>query len=352
VAAVIDNRNLQSFLEEAEERGSVAEPALAALGVEHELDEAELEDLRLELEARGVEIVDAHEDEDAVDLDLTPSAADSAEALQLFMQQVGRYPLLRAHEEIVLAKRIERGDRAAKELMVNANLRLVVSLANRYRGRGVPFLDLIQEGTIGLNRAVEKFDWRKGYKFSTYGTWWIRQALQRAIANQGRTIRVPVHVQERLNKLRRVAGELQLKLGRPATIEELAAAAELEPQHVEEALGAPEAAVSLDQTIGLDGDGSFREVVADETAPDPEEDVDARLRRAAVRKCVANLPNDEARLLALRFGLTGDKPQTLAAAGRLLGFSLPRARRVERRALQRLAVELAEVVGEDFELAA
>ena len=348
MAAALDNANLQGFLESAEERGSVAETELAALGVEHELDEAELEELRLELDVRGVEIVDAAEDV----LDLTPSAADSAEALQLFMQQVGRYPLLRAHEEIVLAKRIERGDRDAKELMVNANLRLVVSLANRYRGRGVPFLDLIQEGTIGLNRAVEKFDWRKGYKFSTYGTWWIRQALQRAIANQGRTIRVPVHVQERLHKLRRVSAELQLQLGRPATLEELASAAEIEPQHVDEALGAPEAAVSLDQTIGVDGDGSFRELIADETAADPEEDAAVRLRGAAVRKCVANLPHDEGRLLALRFGLAGHEPQTLAAAGRALGLSLPRARRLERRALEHVAAELGELLGDDFELAA
>ena len=194
----------EPFLEEAEERGHVDESALEAFAVEHDLEEDDLGALRAELEARDVEIV-APEESDA-DVEPThiwePDAAiGTADALTLFMNRAGRYPLLTAAEEVALAKRVERGDRSAKERMINSNLRLVISIAKRYQGHGLSLLDLVQDGTIGLNRAVEKFDWRKGFKFSTYATWWIRQACQRAVANQSATIRVPVHVHERRIKI-------------------------------------------------------------------------------------------------------------------------------------------------------
>src|SRR5919201_2517998 len=209
---------VQAFIEDAEERGAVDESALEALAVDHELEDDELSALGAELDAREVDVVVPLPDEPHV----APASTDS---LTLFMNAAGRYELLTAADEVALAKRIERGDKAAKELMINSNLRLVVSIAKRYQGRDLPLGDLIQEGVIGLNRAVEKFDWRRGFKFSTYATWWIRQACQRAIANQSTTIRVPVHINERRLKLSRASTQLPATLGREATREELAEAA-------------------------------------------------------------------------------------------------------------------------------
>src|SRR5215208_1003185 len=216
-----------AFLQHAQDHGFVRLQELNAFQQEFELDEEAMASLRSALEEADVEI-----EEDTPELDLTPSTPTTTDSLQLFLNGIGRYKLLTADEEVALAKRIERGDRSAKEHMTNANLRLVVSLAKRYQGHGVPLLDLIQDGVIGLNRAVEKFDWRKGYKFSTYATWWIRQACQRAVANQSKTIRVPVHVHERRQKLNRASAELQAKLGREATVDELADATRLKVEHV------------------------------------------------------------------------------------------------------------------------
>src|SRR5204862_4857174 len=215
-----------------------------AFALEHELDEEGLNALRAELEAREVEIVQAEPEQESVAVDTDLSG--SVDSLTLFMNRAGRYQLLTAAEEVALAKRVERGDNAAKERMINSNLRLVVSIAKRYQGHDLPLMDLVQEGVIGLNRAAEKFDWRKGYKFSTYATWWIRQACQRAVANQSKTIRTPVHVQERRIKLNRASAELQAKLGREATPEELAQATRLKLEHVIEALDAVDS-VSLNQ---------------------------------------------------------------------------------------------------------
>jgi RNA polymerase primary sigma factor len=347
---------LQAFVDEAEDRGAIDEGALEALALEHDLDEDELERVADELRARGVELRSRDADETARDEAAEPEpdavAAEevtttvAGDSLQLFLNEVGRHTLLTAAEEVALAKRVERGDKVAKERMINANLRLVVSIAKRYRGHGVPFLDLIQEGTIGLNRAVEKFDWRRGYKFSTYATWWIRQAVQRAVANQAKTIRVPVHVHERRQRLGRAAARLQLELGRDATPEELAIATGLAQEHVDEALGAADASRSLNQAIGSDGDGELGDLVADATAADPSDEAHDSLRRQAVRVALDRLPERQRRILELRFGFDGES-KSLEAIGRELKLTRERVRQLERDALARLEVELAGVAAEE-----
>jgi RNA polymerase primary sigma factor len=261
------------------------------------------------------------------------------------MNEIGRYPLLTAAQEVALAKRVERGDRAAKERMINCNLRLVVHVAKRYRGHGVPFGDLIQDGVIGLNRAVEKFDYRKGFKFSTYATWWIRQAVQRSVAGQARTIRVPTHVHERRQTLNRHARKLETELGRPATPEELAKASGLKLQHVEEALSVPEARASLNSPVG-DDDGELGDLFADENADDPEELAEDALRSLAVREALAQLPERERRILELRFGIDGE-PKSLEAIGAELGLTRERIRQLETQALARLTNDLGALAPEE-----
>ena len=329
------NDELNVFIEHAEEGGFVAERELAAIAAEHDLDDDELAGLRAELEARGVEI-QADEAELELELTVDPSAAGTTDALTMFMNQIGRHPLLTAAEEVELAKRVERGDRQAKERMINSNLRLVVSIAKRYQGHDLPLLDLIQEGVIGLNRAVEKFDWRRGYKFSTYATWWIRQACQRAISNQSRTIRVPAHVNERQVKLGRARRRLELELGREPTVEELAEAAGLELMHAEEALSAVSVSASLNQAVGSDGDGELGDLFADPFAADPAEEAGDALRRREMRAALSKLPETERRVIELRFGFDGQQA-SLEAIGRELKISRERVRQLERDALARLA---------------
>jgi RNA polymerase primary sigma factor len=336
----IVEREFHVFVDEAEEAGAVDEATIEAFAVEHELEDHELDALRAELETRGVEVVRPRDGE----LDLTPAEAPmSTDSLTLFMNAAGRYELLTAAEEVALAKRIERGDAAAKERMINSNLRLVVSIAKRYQGHGVSLGDLIQEGVIGLNRAVEKFDWRRGFKFSTYATWWIRQACQRAISNQSTTIRIPTHVHERRVKLARARQRLEAAGASSPTVEDLAEASGLEPQHVEEALGAVEASVSLNQPVGSEGDAEYGELFADPAAADPVEEAADAMRRQAVHRALADLPERERRVLELRFGFDGEAA-SLEEIGRELGMSRERVRQVEQRALAALEGDLAAAV--------
>jgi RNA polymerase primary sigma factor len=336
---------VQAFIDDAEDRGAIDESALEAFAVDHDLDDDELTALRAELDAREVDVVTPVLDEPHV----APASTDS---LTLFMNAAGRYDLLTAADEVALAKRIERGDLAAKELMINSNLRLVVSIAKRYQGRDLPLGDLIQEGVIGLNRAVEKFDWRRGFKFSTYATWWIRQACQRAIANQSTTIRVPVHVNERRLKLSRAASQLQAKLGRDATREELAEAAGLSLQHVDEALDAADAPVSLNASVGSDGDAELGDLFSDPTAADPAEDAAESLKRQTVQQALARLPDRQRRIVELRYGFGGETT-SLEAIGKELGLTRERVRQLERDALDRLEHELdGAVTGDDLANAA
>jgi RNA polymerase primary sigma factor len=291
--------------------------------------------LRAECEAREIEIAPAPRPEAAApEVQLVPT-----DALTLFMNRAGRYPLLTAADEVALAKRIERGDAEAKERMINSNLRLVISIARRYQRQDMPLLDLIQEGVIGLNRAVEKFDWRRGFKFSTYATWWIRQACQRAISNQSETIRVPTHVHERRIKLARIGRELHGRLGRDPTREELAEATGYSLQHVDEALDAAAAPVSLNQTVGSEGDGELGDLFDDPTATDPAEAALDSVQRLAVRRSVAGLPELQRRVLELRFGFDGE-PASLEKIGKELGISRERVRQLERDAMEHLATEL------------
>ena len=339
---LFESEHVKALIERGEEHGGHLEATdLEAFVVEHDLGEEEAELLQRELEAHSIEIGATGEDAEAekesaakaqYEAEAVSGAADS---LQLFLADVGRHKLLTASEEVALAKRIERGDPVAKRKMIESNLRLVVSIAKGYRGLGVPFLDLIQEGTLGLNRAVEKFDWRRGFKFSTYATWWIRQSVQRAVANHARTIRVPVHVVERQQKLSRAARRLEVELGREATKEELAEATGLPIQHVDEALGAAHASVSLNQTVGADDEGELGDLFADREAADPFDEAEESLRRQSIRRALDALPERERRILELRFGFEGE-PWTREAIGHELDLTRERVRQLEGQALKRL----------------
>ena len=336
---LLESEGARTIVEAAEERGFVEPTDLEAFALEHDLADDEVEQLSRELEAIGLDVGEPKAEvvEKAAPAAPNPDAAfGSADSLQLFLADVGRHKLLTAAEEVTLAKALERGDPTAKRRMIESNLRLVVSIAKGYRGLGVPFLDLIQEGTLGLNRAVEKFDWRRGFKFSTYATWWIRQSVQRAVANHARTIRVPVHVVERQQKLGRAARRLEVELGREATKDELAEATGLPMQHVDEALGAAHASVSLNQTVGADDEGELGDLFADREAADPFDEAEESLRRQGVRRALDALPERERRILELRFGFEGE-PWTLEAIGHELDLTRERVRQLEAQALARLS---------------
>ena len=265
-----------------------------------------------------------------------PETSGSLDSLELFFRQARAHSLLTAAEEIELTKRIERGDLEAKNRMINANLRLVVSQARRYQGHGLPMEDLVQEGMLGLIRAVEKFDWRRGFKFSTYGTLWIRQAIQRGLQNSGRTIRLPVHVAQRQTKVRKVESELSVRLGREPTDEEIAVAAELTEEQVFEIRELSRNLSSLDQPVGDDGDVSLGELIPSDR-PEPVEEVAETMREQQVAAIVSRLPEPERDVIDLRFGLSGDEPQSVRQTGSRLGISPKQAAELEQSALRRLA---------------
>jgi RNA polymerase primary sigma factor len=260
----------------------------------------------------------------------------STDSLQLFLNEIGRVDLLTAAQEVELAKRIERGDHLAKQEMVEANLRLVVSIAKRYRNQGLPFLDLIQEGTIGLVRAAEKFDHRKGFKFSTYATWWIRQAVARALADKGRTIRMPAHVVEKLNKILRSERKLRAEQGREPTSADIAAELEMPIEEVEQIRRTSQAPVSLEKPVGDDDESEFGHFIEDENAPLPDEAAYTSLRDEALTKCLGSLSYRERRVLELRFGLNGEQPRTLDEVGHAFQVSRERIRQIENQSLKKL----------------
>ena len=349
---LMNEPRVRLMIESADDRGVLQEEELAAVAVDLDLDEEDLEALTTELSEQGVEIVPAGDaDPGAVAAARAAAAASAAEvaaagptdSLDRYLHEISRHPLLTKEDEQRLAKLVEQGDPIAKRRMIEANLRLVVSVAKRYRGHGVPFLDLIQEGTIGLVRAVEKFDWRRDLKFSTYATWWIRQAVQRAVANQSRTIRLPVHVSERVRRVDATRSALEARLGRDVTDDEVAAASGVAVPDVVDARALPRTA-SLHTPVGDDGDSEMGDMIADAVAPKADELVEESLRREMLVEGLAHLSERKRRILELRFGLDGGDPQNYDSIGRSVGLTRERVRQLEADALQQLAA-LNEIQG-------
>ena len=339
IETVLGSEDVRQLLETAEQTGgAVRQHELHEVLEPLELDALELEAFRQELEHRGIEIVeDERLPERPQPTQPQPILVETTtDALQLFLREAGRHPLLTAAQEVELSKRIERGDMQAKQRMIQSNLRLVVSIAKNYRNQGLPFLDLIQEGTLGLIRAVEKFDWRRGYKFSTYATWWIRQAVARALADKARTIRMPVHIVERLQKLNKAERLLWTQLGREPTLEEVAEEASLPIEQAREVKAAAHASTSLDQPVGEQEDAVFGDFVAGD-GPSPDEEVEVLLRRQALARALSALSDRERHVLILRYGLDNSDPRTLEEIGRCLDLTRERVRQIEGQALKRLA---------------
>jgi RNA polymerase primary sigma factor len=332
--------DLRVLLDVAEERGSVGQAEFNDLCEQLRLDPLELDAVYRELETRGIELLPDEvvapgpEPEPPAPLQVTWET--TTDALQLFLREAGRHELLTPAQEVALAKRIETGDREAKQAMIQANLRLVVSIAKNYRNQGLPFLDLIQEGTLGLIRAVEKFDWRRGFKFSTYATWWIRQAVARALADKARTIRMPVHIVERMQKMSRAERNLWAQLGREPTLEEIAGEANMTVQQALDVRAAARASASLDAPIGDSDDAVFGDLVAG-SGPLPDELVEDSLRSQLLAAALGSLPERHRLVIVLRYGLADADPKTLEQIGQRLGLTRERVRQIEVEALKRLA---------------
>ncbi|HEV2593091.1 MAG TPA: sigma-70 family RNA polymerase sigma factor [Gaiellaceae bacterium] len=327
------------LVEHGEEHGCVHMTELHEIVTRLEMEEEDVEALIERLESHGIELTDdcSRVTEEEVTYTNTQLASTTTDALQLFLNEAGRYKLLTAAEEVELAKGIERGDKRAKDLLINSNLRLVVSIAKKYQGHGLSLLDLIQEGIIGLIRAAEKFDWRKGFKFSTYATWWIRQAVQRGVANKARTIRIPVHIVEREQKISRAERDLVAKLERAPTDEEVCDAAKLPIKQVREVRAAARAVASLDKPVGEGDSASYGDLFASSEAQ-PDEQVEIELTEKALHAAVAQLSEREQQILTLRYGLNGaEEPKSLEEIGRILGVTRERVRQIEGEALRRLA---------------
>jgi RNA polymerase primary sigma factor len=313
-----------------------------------ELTKEQVEDFYTYLIDHSIELVEGvehkalpHEEppqpeEEKVAPTLDLSVEPSLDSLRLYLREIGKVPLLTADQEVTLAKRIERGDLAAKQHMIEANLRLVVSIAKGYLGRGLSFLDLIQEGSLGLIRAVEKFDYRKGFKFSTYATWWIRQAVTRAIADKARTIRIPVHMVEKLNKVVHIERQLVQRLGREPLPEEIAEELDIATHEVREILRMSQLPISLEKPIGEDEDSSLGDLVPDEQAESPFDTASLSLRREDVELALSALPDRERRVIELRYGLDGSQPFTLEEVGRAFGVTRERIRQIENNTLKKL----------------
>jgi len=338
---LMEEPRMRQVVERAQEKGQIENVELSGLVSDLDLSDEDVAQLRAELDELGVEIVSVREiDQPEAEQDAVAEAQwyapSTVDGLDLYLAQIGRTPLLTKHEEQQLAQRIEQGDEAAKRRMVEANLRLVVSIAKKYRGNGVAFLDLIQEGTIGLVRAVEKFDWRRDLKFSTYATWWIRQAVQRAVANQSRTIRVPVHVHDRIRKVDRARRTLEAKLGREPSAEEIAKESKLSVAEVNEADELRPKTISLQRPAGEDGDSELGDLIADTSSEDVTESVAGTMRNEALSRALDRLTPRMRKIIELRFGLAGGEPMLLEAVGREVGLTRERVRQLEAEAIAQL----------------
>jgi RNA polymerase primary sigma factor len=342
-----DVEELHKLVQDGTEKGFLSYDEIVAGLEEVDLSKEQIEDFYTYLIDHSIELVEGvqhkhppheqpalAEEEKGPKLDL--SVEPSLDSLRLYLREIGKVPLLTADQEVYLAKRIERGDMFAKTHMIEANLRLVVSIAKSYLGRGLSFLDLIQEGSLGLIRAVEKFDYRKGYKFSTYATWWIRQAVTRAIADKARTIRIPVHMVEKLNKVVHIERQLVQRLGREPQPEEIAIELEMTTEEVREILRMAQLPVSLEKPIGEEEESELGDFVQDELAESPFDTASVQLRREDIQKALDSLPERERKVIELRFGLTGAQPCTLEEVGKAFGVTRERIRQIENNTLKRL----------------
>ncbi len=356
-APITEMDEFRSLIAEGQERGFLTFDQIAGCLEEVDVSKEQVQELHAFLDDQGIDVIGADgrpakseggsleantaqaaepqpDQRKKVEIDLT--VEPSLDSLRLYLRSIGRVHLLTAEQEVQLARRIERGDMAAKQQMIEANLRLVVSIAKSYLGRGLTFLDLIQEGSMGLIRAVEKFDYRRGYKFSTYATWWIRQAVTRAIADKGRTIRIPVHMVEKLNKVVHVERQLVQQLGREPTPHEIAAELETTVREVRDVLRMAQQPISLEKPIGEEEDSELGDFVEDQTAESPFEQAAEHLRRENLRRALAALPEREREVIEMRFGLTGERPYTLEEVGRAFNVTRERIRQIENHTLKKL----------------
>ncbi len=333
---LIESDEARALVQHGQEAGSLTSDEVALVLDELGADVSQADELYRALEELHIEVVDPVAEREAAVAAAAEARETSTDALQLFLKDIGRVPLLTAAQEVELAKRIERGDDCAKQKMVESNLRLVVSIAKNYRNQGLPFLDLIQEGTIGLVRAAEKFDYRKGFKFSTYATWWIRQAVARALADKARTIRMPVHVVEKLNKIGRAERKLVAELGREPLSGEIAAELELDPEEVDQLRRSAQAPVSLEKPVGEEDDSEFGHFIADESVKAPDDAAETVLREETLNRVLGMLSYRERRILELRYGLNGEQPCTLDEVGRTFNVTRERVRQIENQSLKKL----------------
>jgi RNA polymerase primary sigma factor len=347
VVDLLETDDAKALLEAGREHGQLTADEIAVALDDFDLEPAQIDDFYHALEELHIEVVSGVPDEEEEQQAEAPREV-STDALQLFLKDIGKVDLLTAAQEVELAKRIERGDHGAKQEMVEANLRLVVSIAKKYRNQGLPFLDLIQEGTIGLVRAAEKFDYRKGFKFSTYATWWIRQAVARALADKARTIRMPVHVVEKLNKIVRSERKLRAELGREPSSVEIARDLDLTNDEVEHIRRSAQTPVSLEKPVGDEDESEFGHFITDENLPLPDEEAETTMRKETLRKILGTLSSRERQVLELRYGLDGQHPRTLDEVGRTFNVTRERIRQIENQSLKKLraladAVKLRDV---------